>query len=59
MCQLRSKLFLGLGLHFFCCAYYNGFKPAKATDARLLTYPGMSSRYIWWKAWTPLSCFTL
>jgi hypothetical protein len=29
MCQLRSKLFLGLGLHFFCCAYYNGFKPAK------------------------------
>ena len=22
-------------------------------------YPGMSSRYIWWKAWTPFSCFTL
>ncbi len=22
-------------------------------------YAGMSSRYIWWKAWTPFSCFTL
>jgi hypothetical protein len=20
---------------------------------------GISSRYIWWKAWTPFSCFTL
>jgi hypothetical protein len=31
-------------------------------DARLSTnkpYAGMSSRYIWWKAWTPFSCFTL
>ncbi len=24
-----------------------------------LTYAGISSRYIWWKAWTPFSCFTL